>query len=107
MTFKQLYNLIVKQQFDFRSRYDLPTITKATLLTYIAYVQDELQEARQELEPRFWKVASIDYDKYVEELADVFIMFVGLCAVSGVTYEKFYAAVRAKLEHNKTREDRR
>lgn len=106
---KDTYNRIVKTQFEFRKRYGLqgPYPARETALEYIGYVQDELQEARAELSPTFWKTKGVNFPAYEEEVADVLIMLIGLCAVSGISYDRLIDMVQAKLAHNAVRADRK
>jgi len=104
---EELFEHIWQLQEKFRSRYAGLSRGKQAAIDYVAYVQDELYEVRSELEPRFWKDSQMDFEKYKEEVADVFIMLVGLCFVSDLGYHELKQAIKAKLKHNQTRTDRK
>lgn len=108
-----LFSGIFVLQRDFQARLlgmvpaDLPDDKKMEYIREQAYaLTDELHEATAETGWKSWATSNhINRDAYKGELADVFIFFMNLMLVAGITPSELLEMVKAKIAKNHKRQD--
>lgn len=94
-----------KLQFKKISKWQDKTFGKATALSKMAHLKDEIQELNKELE--FWNEGEEFMQFPTEnkltkerEFADCFILLFGVAASDGMTYEDIIRCIEEKMEIN-------
>lgn len=94
-----------KEQFEKISKWQDETFGKATALSKMAHLEDELQELKRELEFFTEHEDSMQYpaaNKLIKnrEFADNFILLFGIAASDGMTYEDICECIDEKMKIN-------
>jgi len=84
-----------KQQYKTITHWQDKIFTKATPISCVNHLQEEVQELK----------ADIENGKYsLDEIADCYLLLIAVCNKCGLEYEDVVNAIDAKMEVNYTRQ---
>lgn len=86
---------MTKEQYQSISKWQNIVFTKATPLSCVNHLEEEVKELKAELES-----GNIDH----KEIADCFLLLIGVCNKAGLSYDEIVNAIDAKMEVNYKRE---
>ena len=88
---------MTKQQFIKIAEWQQKTFGKATALSKINHLQEEVQELKEELQSQF------SQEQIRKEFADCFILLFGAANSHGMNYEQIVDCINEKMEINYSR----
>jgi len=91
---------MIKEQYESITQWQSVTFSKATALSKIAHLAEELSELVVELQKT---PAPADPKNKRLEFADCFILLFGAASSDGMTYENIVDAIEEKMAINKAR----
>jgi hypothetical protein len=85
---------MTKEQYELITRWQDQVFTSATPLTCVNHLQEEVNELKAGIEQ-----GNVDQN----EIADCFLLLIGVCNRSGMTYQNIVDAIDSKMQINYAR----